>query len=125
MKQLFYMLIILAMAGIQSCSKNNLNLEQEEFLVTFLDQQSKCHGLLVEIESKDKERLRNVINEGETTSFPKESVIIGVFMLKGEYKKGQKLVLKLRKPGAEYTGMCTAEVMWYKSSFVVEERVYE
>lgn len=117
------MLIAIMFTGVQSCSKDDLDLAEDEFLVTFLDESSKCHGLLINVQGKDKERIRKVINEEGDAVFSNGSLIIGVFMLKGDYRKGQKLILKLRKPDDTYNGICTAEVMWYKTAFVVEERV--
>lgn len=96
----------------QSCEKEGSKLNEDEFIVTYLDEKSKCSGELVEYREEDRERISKFSRN--TVSSEK----IGVLNFTGKYIKGKQIIIKVRKPDDNI--YCTTEVLAYGAVYLIE-----
>ena len=87
-------------------------MNEDEFIVTYLAEKSKCFGELVEFREEDRERISKF--SGRMVSSEK----IGVLNFTGKYNKGKQIIIKVRKPDDNI--FCTAEVLWYGAVYLIE-----
>ncbi|WP_257667291.1 hypothetical protein [Parapedobacter tibetensis] len=121
MKAILLKLIILSLLfGLLACDKAE-RLEEDVFRVTFLGEGNGCpSGPLVRFGKNDIDRLERFVHVEFSEGFGDQRVISAV-NLKGAYREGQTVTLKIRKFTDEEVPFCLAHVPWYVGVYVLEE----
>ena len=117
---LFPFAILLLFLEFQACDKAE-HWGDDVFRTIYLGPSDGCPGgSLVRFEKRDIDRLARLIDAEFTEEYRKNRVASAV-NLKGNYRKGQTVILKIGQFPPEELRPCLANVRWYLGVFVLEE----
>lgn len=117
---LFPLAILSTFFVFQSCDKAE-HLGDDVFRIAYLGPSDGCPGgSLIRFAKKDIDRLSRLIDMEFTEAYPKERVASAV-NLKGNYREGQTVILKIGQFPPEELRPCVANMRWYLGVFVLEE----
>lgn len=117
---LFAFAILLLFFEFQACDKAE-HLGDDVFRTIYLGPSDGCPGgSLVRFEKRDINRLARLIDVEFTEEY-RENRVASAVNLKGNYRQGQTVILKIGQFPPEDLHPCLANVRWYLGVFVLEE----